>query len=429
VKPGRSIEVPYPVVGVYVAIIVVLALLLWSSRRERESRVEVPDDIDHFEEALGSIAGLTDSAIQPGNRIEVLQDGDGFFPPLLADIAAARETVHLETYVWWQGEICRQVAAALAERARAGVEVRVLLDALGSQRGDEELFESMRRAGVRLEKYRPFQLREIGFLNNRTHRKLAVFDGRVAYVFGHGIADEWTGRGQDEEHWRDTAVRVQGPVVNDVQAVFAENWLEQTSEPLLGAKYFPPQTPAGPVRAHMVSSSSPGGISRLELLYKIALASAQEEILIQNPYFIPDDELVDLLASAVRRGVRVRVMLPGAVTDSSTVRHAGHHRYDELLRGGVEICEFQRTLTHQKIMVVDGFWSLVGSTNLDDRSLDINHEASLGMIDPAVASELRQAFERDLRDCEPVTLDAWRAGRSLRHRWVDRLSYLVNEQL
>lgn len=427
-KPGRSIEVPYAVVGLFVAVILVLALLLWSGRRERESWVEVPRDIDRFEEALGSIAGLTGSTIQPGNRVEVLQDGAGFFPALLGDIAAARETVHLETYVWWQGEICRQVAEALAERARAGVEVRVLLDAVGSQQGDEELFESMRRAGVRLEKFRPFQLREIGFLNNRTHRKLAVFDGRVAYVFGHGIADEWTGRGQDEEHWRDTAVRVEGPVVNDVQAVFAENWLNQTSEPLLGAKYFPPQPRAGPVRAHMVASSSPGGISRLELLYKIALASAQEEVLIQNPYFIPDDEIVEHLETAVRRGVRVRVMLPGAVTDSSTVRHAGHYRFADLLRGGIEICEFQRTLTHQKIMVVDGLWSLVGSTNLDDRSLDINDEASLGMIDPGVASELRQAFERDLIDCEPVTLDDW-SRRSLRHRWVDRLSYLINEQL
>lgn len=423
----RKIEISRGAVVLYVLILAALILILWSTRRERESHVKVPL-IDRFEEALPSIANLTGSPIQAGNRVEVLQDGDGFFPPLLEDIAAARETIHLETYVWWQGEICAQVAAALAERAREGVEVRLTLDAVGSNQGDEKLFETMEQAGVRIALFHPFEIQDLGLFNNRTHRKLAVFDGRIGYVFGHGFAQEWTGRGQDETHWRDTGVRIEGPVVNAIQATFAENWVEQTEEVLLGDRYFPHLEPAGNVRAHVTASSPQGGVSRLELLFKLAINSARKELLIQNPYFIPDGEMVGLLEKAAQRGVKVRIMLPGAVTDSSVVRHAGHRRYEELLASGIEIYEFLPSLNHQKVMIVDGLWSLVGSTNLDDRSLDINDEASIGLIDTGVAGELRAAFERDLKVSRQVTLAEWKE-RSAWHRFIDRASYLVNEQL
>lgn len=408
-------------------ILAALVLIIWSTRRERESHVKVPR-IDRFEEALPSIAGLTGSPIQAGNRVEILQDGDGFFPRLLADVAAAGESIHLETYVWWEGEICEQVADALAEKAGQGVEVRLTLDAVGSNKGDDELFEKMEKAGVRIARYHPLRLRDLGLWNNRTHRKLAIFDGRVGYVFGHGFAQEWTGRGQDEKHWRDTGVRIEGPVVNALQATFAENWVEQTAEVLVGERYFPRLQPAGGVRAHVTASSPQGGVSRLEMLFKLAMGTAQKEILIQNPYFIPDGEMVGLLEQAARRGVEVRIMLPGAVTDSSVVRHAGHRRYEEMLAAGIEIYEFLPSLNHQKVMVVDGLWSHLGSTNLDDRSLDINDEASVGLIDAAVAAELRQAFERDRAKSRRVTLEEWRR-RSAWHRFIDRGSYLINEQL
>lgn len=426
-KRSRTFVISYTAAGLYVAVLLTLALLLWSSRRERESHVRVPDIAD-FEQALPSIAGMTGSPILAGNRVEVLQNGDEFFPALFHDIAAARETIHLETYVWWKGDVCRRLAEALAARARQGLEVRLLLDAVGSKKGEDELFETMEKAGVRVVRFHPIRIQDIGLINNRTHRKLAVFDGRVAHVFGHGIAEEWTGHGQDERHWRDTGVRVEGPVVHDIQAVFAENWVEQTTETLVGQKYFPVLAPAGPVRAHVTASSPQGGVSKLELLYKLAIATAQKELLIQNPYFIPDGEVVGLLEQAIRRGVTVRIMLPGAVTDSSIVQHAGHYQFEDLLRMGVRIYAHQKTLTHQKVMVVDGIWSHVGSTNFDDRSLDINDEASLGMIDRAVAGRLRQAFARDLRDCRPMTLQEWE-GRSAWHRFVDRFSYLVNEQI
>lgn len=426
-KPRRIYEVSATGAIVYVSIVAGLLLLLWSAWRERESHVRVPDLV-RFEEALPSIAGLTGSPILDGNRVRILQNGDGFFPVLFADIEGTRESVHLETYVWWKGEIVDRLARTLAAKARQGVEVRLTLDAAGSNKGDDELFEAMEEAGVKVSFYHPFRLADLGLFNNRTHRKLAILDGRVAHVFGHGMAQEWTGSGQDPEHWRDTGIRLEGPIVNAVQSVFAENWVEQTSEALVGEKYFPHLDRQGGVRAHMTASSPQGGVSRLEMLYKLAIATAQKELLIQNPYFIPDGEVVGLLDKAVRRGVQVAVMVPGVVTDSSVVRHAGHRRFEGLLEHGVEICEYQRTLNHQKIMIVDGIWSHVGSANFDDRSLDINDEASVGLIDEGLASQLRAAFERDLQHCRPVDLESWRE-RSLWHRFVDRASYLLNEQL
>lgn len=426
-RQGKEIVLSRTAAVLYVAIVLGLILILWSTRRERESHVRVPD-IDRFEETLPSIAALTGSPIQAGNRVEVLQNGDQFFPALFKDIAAAKESIHLETYVWWKGEICERVAQALADKARQGVEVRLTLDSVGSNKGDNDLFDLMTGAGVKIAYFHPFRIQDIGLFNNRTHRKLAVFDGRIGYVFGHGFAEEWTGRGQDEKHWRDTGVRIEGPVVNSIQETFAENWMEQTSEVLVGEKYFPRLPSEGGIRAHMTASSPQGGVSRLELLFKMAIATAQEELLIQNPYFIPDGEMVGLLERAADRGVKVRIMLPGTVTDSSVVLHAGHRRYEELLAKGIEIWEHQKTLNHQKVMVIDGVWSHVGSTNFDDRSLDINDEASIGVIDTGVASELRAAFERDVADSRQVTLEEWRR-RSAWHRFLDRGSYLINEQL
>ncbi|HEX9942723.1 MAG TPA: phospholipase D-like domain-containing protein [Thermoanaerobaculia bacterium] len=426
-KPRRALEVSYLGAFIYVFIVLFLLLLLWSTQRERDSHVRVPD-IASFEAALPSIANLTGSPILAGNAVQVLQNGDEFFPALFADVARARESIHIETYVWWEGDVCKRLADALAVKARQGVEVRLTLDATGSTKGDKDLFKQIVGAGGRISYYHPFRIQDLGLVNNRTHRKLAIFDGRVAHVFGHGIAREWTGHGQDNDHWRDTGVRLQGPIVNTVQAVFAENWVEMTSEVLVGEKYFPRLGPAGPVRAHMTASSPHGGVSRLEMLYKLAIASAQRELIIQNPYFIPDTELVDLLGRAVQRGVDVRLMVPGPITDSSVVRHAGHRQFEDLLRKGVKIYEYQRTLSHQKVMIVDGLWAHVGSTNFDDRSLDINDEASVGLIDPQVAAQLEAAFARDLRDCKQLNLEEWNR-RPLWHKLVDRVSYMVNEQL
>lgn len=426
-KKKAGIHVSYLEAGFAAFAAAVLIVLLWSTDKEHSSHVRVPN-IDNFEQALPSIANLANSAILPGNAVQVLQNGDQFFPALFADIARARGSIHLETYVWWKGEVCDRMAAALSDKARHGVEVRVTLDALGAHRAGRKLFDRMKQAGVKISLYRPPRLSEIGLYNNRTHRKLAIFDGRVAYVFGHGVAEEWTGHGQDKNHWRDTGVRLMGPIVNGVQAVFAQNWIDETSQVLVGERYFPPQPAAGTVRAHMVWSSPRGGVSEMELIDKLAIACARHDLIIQNPYFIPDDEIVNLLANAVKRKVRVRLMIPGPVTDSPIVRHAGHAQFQALLDRGIEIYEFEPTLSHQKIMIIDGLWSLVGSTNFDDRSLDINDEASVGLIDPGIAGELGAAFAADLKRCKRLDPRSWRA-RGLWHRFEDQVSYMLNEQL
>src|SRR5215203_729175 len=267
-KPHLVFEISLGGAIVYVLIIVVLFLIIWSTQRERESHVRVPD-FRSFEQALPSIANLTGAPILAGNSAEVLQNGDGFFPPLFDDIAQAKESIHFETYVWWKGEICDRLAHTLAAKARDGVEVRMTLDATGSNKGDDELFEEMEKAGVKISYYHPIRIQDIGLINNRTHRKVAVIDGKVAYVFGHGMAQEWTGNGQDEEHWRDTGVRLEGPIVNAVQGTFAENWVEMTAEVVAGDKYFPRLAAAGDVRAHVTATSPNGGVARLELLYKL----------------------------------------------------------------------------------------------------------------------------------------------------------------
>jgi cardiolipin synthase len=429
-KPGKQkagFQVSWLEACFAVFAVAVLILLLWSTNKEHASHVRVPN-IDDFEQALPSIANLANSPVLGGNSAQILQDGDQFFPALFADVARARGSIHLETYVWWQGEVCDRLAAALADKARHGVEVRITLDALGAHRAERKLFDRMKQAGVKISLYRPPRLSEIGLYNNRTHRKLAIFDGRVAYVFGHGIAEEWTGHGQDRDHWRDTGVRLLGPIVNSVQAVFAQNWIDETSQVLVGERYFPPQPAAGTVRAHMVWSSPRGGVSEMELIDKLVIACARHDLIIQNPYFIPDDELVKLLANAVKRHVRVRIMIPGPVTDSPVVRHAGHQQIQALLDQGVEVYEFEPTLSHQKILIIDGVWSLVGSTNFDDRSLDINDEASVGLIDAGIAGQLGAAFAADLARSKRLDPRTWRE-RGLWHRFEDQISYMLNEQL
>lgn len=421
------IDVPIWVLAAMGFAIVLLGLMLWTVLRERDFKVKVPD-IDSFEEALPSIAGMTRSLVLDGNHGEIFQNGDGFFPLLLREIKAAKESVHYETYVWWRGQICQDVADALAAKAREGVEVRLMLDAVGSFKMNRRLLRKMRAAGCKVARYHPIRILDIGQLNKRTHRKLAIFDGRTAIVCGHGMARQWTGNGQDQKHWRDTGIRLRGPIVNAVQSVFAQHWIEETREVLVGEKYFPHIEHEGEMKMHMLSGAPLGGISDLELVFKMAIAAACKELWIQNPYFIPDDESCDLLQRAVKRGVDVRVMLPGPVTDSALVKHAGHHHFEALLKQGIRLFEHQPTLIHQKIMIVDSLWSHVGSTNLDDRSFDINEEAGVGVVDEGIAAELKKAFEADLKHCIELKCETW-CDRSIWHRMLDGACYLLSGQL
>jgi cardiolipin synthase len=407
-------------------LVVLLGIMIWSGRCQRPTRID-PCCVDPLPGGLPALEALTGSTRSGGNKIDILQD-QGLYNALLEEIASAKESIHLESYVWWRGRICVRFAEALAARARDGVEVRLLLDALGAMKMERRLIKLMRDAGCQVVFYHPFSLRALGRLNKRDHRKLALFDSRRAYVFGHGFAEEWDHDTRGDRAWRDSAARVEGPVVNALQAVFAQGWMSETSEVLSQARYFPHAEKVGDVTAHVIASSPRGGVSSCSLLYRIMICAAKREILIQNPYFAPSPEVVELLLAARERGVRVRILTAGPRTDSRLVRWAGHFVFPELLRGGVEIHEFQPTLNHQKIMVVDRDWCYLGSANFDDRSFDINAEVGLGILDSSVCDTLAEAFTNDLRRARRMTLEPF-TRRPLRKRAVEWAAYQIREQL
>jgi cardiolipin synthase len=408
--------------------IAMLVVLLWSVKRKPDVRFGLKDGRP-IAELMPALVGLTQSSVDLGNSVEVLENGDGFFPPLLRDIAAARESIHVESFIWDDGLIARQLGPALAAKARSGVEVRILVDASGGRHLKGEMQDMLEHAGVKVGHFHPLRFKNLGRMNNRDHRKLAIIDGRIAYIGGHCIADEWTGHAQDRKHYRDTSLRVSGPVVNRLQGAFCENWIEETGEIPAAAKYFPKLAPTGPTTAHVAYTSPNGSVSSVQILYYLAIQAARREIIIQNPYLLPDDEAIHALEQAVSRGVQVKIMVPSdEASDSSFVQHASHHHFGTLLKRGIRIWEYDHTLLHQKVMVVDGIWSAVGSTNFDDRSFQLNDEVNIGVLDPNVAAQLRAAFTADLAYAKERKFEEWQ-NRSLWHKLVDGVAYLGRSQL
>ncbi|MDX1583499.1 MAG: phospholipase D-like domain-containing protein [Thermoanaerobaculia bacterium] len=410
-----------------VVVIGVLLLLLWSVMNHQRFRL----DTTHrgtLREELDAIAAVTGGSLIRGNAIEVGQNGD-YFHRLFEDIEAAEETIHFETYIWWPGEVSRKLARLLAARAADGLEVRVLLDWAGAREISEESLSSMRDAGAEVTFYRPPTFRSIGRLNFRTHRKIAVIDGRIAYLSGHGIADQWTGNAERKDRYRDTFVRIRGPIVRQIQAAFFENWLEETRTLPVGKMYFPELESAGDVTAHIAYYHPIGDVSSVEALFYTVVSAATEEVVIQNPYFVVEETMLQLFERAIDRGVRIRVMIPSVLaTDNAIVQHASHHQFERLLSAGVELYVFDKTLLHQKVMVVDGIWSAIGSTNFDDRSFELNDEIQIGMLDREIASDLLRAWDRDVRFARRIDLEEWRE-RGWLHKIQDELAYLLNEQL
>jgi cardiolipin synthase len=427
-RGSHVIRVPLVLFVAMIVAVAGLTTMLWSAERGENPQLNVKNP-GEFSTLLPSIVGLTQSSLDPGNKIELLENGDQFFPRLLRDIAAAKESVHVESYIWWKGDICNQLAHALADKAKHGVEVRLLVDASGGHKMEKELRKLMLDSGVKLIRFHRPTLANLGRLNNRDHRKETIIDGRIGYIGGFGLAEEWTGHGQDKDHWRDAGLRVEGPIVNRLQGAFSENWIEETGEIMAGEKYFPHLAAAGSTQAHLAYTSPTGGVSSVEVLYYLAIKGAKHEIIIQNPYLLPDDDALQAMAEAVKRGVDVKVMVPASVaTDSPMVQHASHHRYGLLLEKGIKIWEYKKTLLHQKVIIVDGVWSCVGSTNFDRRALQLNDEVSMGVLDAGLASQLKGAFNDDLKFCEERHFDEWQ-HRGLWHKAEDALAYLASSQL
>jgi cardiolipin synthase len=409
-------------------LIVFLGIILWSAKRKPDKTLQVADP-GELRVLLPSLAGLTHSTMESGNAMQVLQNGDMYFPALFRDVAAARQSIHIESFIWYDGKISRQLAKLLATKARQGVEVRILVDASGGRQLKGDVKEMLEGAGAEIAHFHPLRFGNLARLNNRDHRKLQIIDGRIGYIGGFCIADEWTGNARHKKEYRDTGLRIEGPIVNRLQAAFAENWIEETGFIPAGDEYFPKIAPVGNTSAHLAYTSPDGTISSVQILYYMAIMAARREILIQNPYFLPDSAGIQALEEAVKRGVDVRIMLPSdEATDSAIVQHASHHHFGTLLQRGVKIYEYEKTLLHQKVMVVDGLWSAVGSTNFDERSFELNDEVSIGVVDPAIAAQLRAAFIADLKHAKQRTLGEWK-NRGMWHKTVDGVAYLGRSQL
>lgn len=347
---------------------------------------------------------------------------------MLEAIRGARRTINMETYIYWSGDTGQTFADALCERARAGVAVHLVVDWAGSIRMDDALLGTMQDAGVRVEHYRPLRWYNLGRLNNRTHRKLLVVDGRVGFTGGVGIADQWSGHAQDPDHWRETHFRVEGPVVAQLQSAFNDNWIKTTGELLNGPDHFPPLERAGDMDAHLFIASPAGGSESMHLMYLQAVAAAVRSIDLCAAYFVPDHLIAQALLAARQRGVRVRVLLPGPHIDSETVRLSSRASWGPLLEGGVGIHIYQPTMIHVKLLVVDEELVSVGSTNFDIRSFRLNDEASLNVYDRGFAEAMTRVFEEDLARSTRYTLDDWNA-RTARERFAEAVVRPLRSQL
>ncbi len=412
-------------------IVAALFTLLWVNLSS--GKTEIGRKIEHlysvadpqFSRSMGTLLG---PAILEGNRVETLLNGDQIFPAMLDSIRAAKRTVNFETYIYWSGEVGKKFAATLCERARAGVVIHVLLDWLGSGKIEDELLHEMEQAGVEVEKYRPLRWYHLARMNHRTHRKLLIVDGVVAFTGGVGIADIWQGHAQDPEHWRDTHFRLEGPAVAQMQAAFLDNWLKLRPEVLHGDAYFPPLEGAGSAAAQVFKSSFGEGSESARLMYLLSISSAESSILLSSSYFVPDTTAIEAFVAAKNRGVRVKIIVPGKHIDSKVVAFASRGLWGKLLEAGVEIYEYQPTMFHVKVLVVDGLWTSVGSTNFDNRSFSMNDEANLNVLDAKFAAEQERIFEEDRCLAHRVTLEAWR-DRPRSERFGEWASGLLRSQL
>lgn len=362
-----------------------------------------------------------------GNQVRTLVNGEEIFPAMLEAIRGARKTITLETFIYWSGDIGEQFTHALIERAREGVKVSVIIDGIGASEIDPAYISAMREAGAQVVIYRPVDFFTLDKMNYRTHRKILVVDGRIGFTGGVGIADAWQGDAHDADHWRDNHYRVEGPVVASLQAAFIDNWIEARGQILDGPDYFPDLEPVGPMFGQVFVSSPESGSASMQLMYLLSINAAEHSLYLATPYFVPDDLTLATLISARERGVVVTIILPSKLTDSEIARGASRAVWGRLLEAGVEIYEYQPTLYHTKVMVVDRLWTSVGSTNVSNRSFRLNDEANLNIYDAEFSAEQEALLREDIKVSKRVTLEAWNA-RPFIERVAESLASLLSSQ-
>ncbi len=413
--------------AIFIAIVTFLSMVIWSIRRHRDPNLKIECDVG-IAELMPSLAGLSLGSAIDGNSVDILENGK-LWDVLEERIGKARKSVHYETFLWKEGKLGKRMAKALAEKAREGLKIRVLLDANGSAgmgKGEREMIE---KAGGKVVFFHKKKLRNLGVLNDRTHRKILIIDGREAFVGGHCVVDEWLGDAEDHKCYADVSVRVRGPIVHSLQGCFSENWAGSTGELFAGPDVFPPLKPAGELQMHLAYAKPEGSAPAVKILHHALICLARERIWIQNPYFIPEPNAIDAFADAVKRGVDVRVLMPSTSgSDNPMVQHAGHRNFERMMRSGVRLFEYPHTLLHQKVLTIDGIYSLVGSCNFDDRSFETNDEVTLGIFDPQTALKLDAIFEKYLKRAEEIDVEKW-AKRGFFHKLKDYAAYSINELL
>jgi cardiolipin synthase len=428
-----------------ISLMVVISALFLPELESPELKVTFDAPVGSPEFVSGLSAFLNVPVLR-GGTATILQNGDTFFSAILEAIRNAKETVNFQTYIFEPKGIGTQFIEAFKERARAGVEVRVLVDAFGSMKLRKRHRRELAEAGCRVKRFRPIKLWTLVRVFKRDHRRAIVVDGRVGFTGGASVAEKWTGDAQDHKHWRDNMLQVTGPLAHGIQTAFGENWVYCTDEIIAGTRFYPflAEDSGGRSRSKgdaiegdgeeedetlgLSVVSSPGDASQpIRFLFWLSLKSARERILISSSYFVPDKKIRGAVADRARAGVDVRILVPGENTDAKPVRLAGRGFYEELLSAGVRIFEYRPTMMHAKTVVVDGIWSIVGSSNMDERSTAINEENNMAIRDPRLAAEIEKGLFADMEQAEEIDLEEWRR-RSVIARGAERLASLLLEQ-
>jgi cardiolipin synthase A/B len=399
-------------------------VLLFTPRIDYHVTIPLRPDSDEFLHVLQSTCP---AALHHGNSVDVFTNGAQFYPAMRDAIRAADVSVNLEAYIFTSGEVADMLIDAMIERARAGVEVRVVLDSIGSSGLSGACRARLREAGCLVNFYQPVTWHRLHRINNRTHRELLVVDGRVAFTGGAGVADWWMKPEGRRPAWRDTMVRIEGPLVAALQGVFCENWLECCGEILTGPRHFPCLQRTGDVEMLLVKSSPSDRATVSRVVFQMLIEGAARSVDICTPYFLPDRAMRRALVRTARRGVRVRVIVPGAVTDQRLVRLASRRMYRELLAGGVQIFEYRPSMTHVKVLMVDEIWAVTGTTNIDNRSFEHNDEVNVAAVNGVVAARLRQDFEADVQASDEVLLEEWER-RPIFEKLVGPVCWILERQ-
>ena len=381
----------------------------------------------HADDFLYTIQSTCQAALHHGNSVSIYTNGPQFYPAMLEAIRGATRSINMECYIFQPGRVADQFIAALAERARAGVNVTIVVDAIGSLSLWGRPVARLRKAGCRIESYQRLRWYSLARLNNRTHRELLVIDGQVAFAGGAGIADWWAHPRRGRPHWRDTMARIEGPVVAALQGVSAENWLECCGEILTGPEYFPDLRTTGETTAFVIKSSPSDRATASRVAFQLLMEGADHEIRISTPYFLPDRAMRRALVELARRGVQVSIVVPGRGTDQKWVRLASRRMWGQLLEAGIRIHEYRDRMTHAKVLIVDGLWAVLGTTNFDNRSFEHNDELNVAMLDARVASRLLEDHRRDVLDSQEVTLERWRR-RPLWEKVVGPFVWILERQ-